>query len=97
MTVAKDHFTTGVSNRRRGWPDVAKAKAAFEALYRITDITLKGGGEGSLVADKSGVAHVPPVLVEEVVDTTAAGDSFNAGYLAARQGGASPQELPWLF
>jgi len=60
--------------------------------WGVDEIVLKRGGEGSLVADNSGVTHVPPVLVEEVVDTTAAGDSFNSGYLAARLGGASPVE-----
>lgn len=110
--------------RRRGWPDIAEAKTAFEAMYRITDIALpsadddrqlfsddsndavierlrswgireivlKRGSEGCLVADDAGAVHVPPDLVEEVVDTTAAGDSFNAGYLAARIGGASPED-----
>ncbi len=110
--------------RRRGWPDVAEAKTAFEAMYRITDIALpsadddrqlfddesndavierlrawgigeivlKRGGEGSLVADDTTVKHVPPMLVDDVVDTTAAGDSFNAGYIAARINGASPED-----
>ena len=110
--------------RRRGWPDIAEAKTAFEAMYQITDIALpsadddrqlfddesndavierlrswgigeivlKIGGEGSFVANNSEVTHVPPVLVDEVVDTTAAGDSFNAGYIGARLGGASPED-----
>lgn len=110
--------------RRRSWPDIAEARTAFEAMYRITDIALpsadddrqlfddesndaaierlrswgigeivlKRGGDGSLVADDSGETHVPPLLVDDVVDTTAAGDSFNAGYLAARFGGASPAD-----
>lgn len=110
--------------RRRQWPDTAKAQAAFEAMYRLTDIALptadderqlfgddsndevierlrswgiremvlKRGANGSLVADATATTHVPPVLVREVVDTTAAGDSFNAGYLAARFGGAGPEE-----
>ena len=110
--------------RRRQWPDVAKAQAAFEAMYRVTDIALptagderelfgddsneavierlrswgvqeivlKRGAKGSLVAHDGSITPVPPLLVEEVVDTTAAGDSFNAGYLAARFGGASPED-----
>lgn len=110
--------------RPRQWPDPAEAQAAFEAMYRLTDIALptaddekqlfgdksneevldrlrswgireivlKMGASGSVVADETSITPVPPVLVEEVVDTTAAGDSFNAGYLAARFGGASPEE-----
>ena len=69
-------------------------EAVIERLrsWGIGEIVLKRGSEGSLVADKSSVVHVPPVLVKDVVDTTAAGDSFNAGYLAARIGGASPED-----
>ena len=68
--------------------------AVIERLrsWGIREIVLKIGGEGSLVAHESEVTHVPPALVDEVVDTTAAGDSFNAGYLAARLGDVSPVE-----
>jgi len=108
--------------RRRQWPDIGKAQAAYEAMYRLTDIALptanderqlfgdatndqvierlrswgiremvlKRGSNGSVVVDESTTTSVAPVLVEEVVDTTAAGDSFNAGYIAARFGGAGP-------
>ena len=58
--------------------------------WGIHEIVLKKGAEGSVIADATTVSAVPPVLVERVVDTTAAGDSFNAGYLAARLGGANP-------
>ncbi len=33
---------------------------------------------------------IPPEPVTEIVDTTAAGDSFAAAYLAARLSGAAP-------
>ena len=68
--------------------------AVIERLrsWGIREIVLKKGSEGSLVADGSSVVHVPPLLVEEVVDTTAAGDSFNAGYLAARIRGDSSED-----
>lgn len=54
------------------------------------EIIVKNGGDGCLVWEVGGaVETVPATRVERVVDTTAAGDSFCAGYLAARQAGWS--------
>lgn len=43
---------------------------------------LKCGGDGAIALDGSGLIR-PPGQAVTVVDTTAAGDSFNAGFLAA--------------
>ncbi|WP_208024572.1 sugar kinase [Amycolatopsis pithecellobii] len=51
----------------------------------IPDIAVKDGGNGCLVGDGT---VVPAEKIESTVDTTAAGDAFDAGYLAARLGGA---------
>ena len=52
------------------------------------EVVVKRGGDGALVWEAGGaVSTVPATRVERVVDTTAAGDSFCAGYLAARQAG----------
>ena len=54
----------------------------------IREIALKQGEHGCrVVAD--GVDEHVPVIATEVVDTTSAGDSFNAGYLAGRAHGMS--------
>ncbi|WP_069816436.1 ribokinase [Streptomyces sp. TP-A0874] len=44
---------------------------------------LTRGAEGALIADPSGVTLVPPHRVGNVVDTTGAGDSFNAALAVA--------------
>lgn len=60
--------------------------------WGIGEIVLKKGSDGSIVVDEATSTPVPPELVEQVVDTTAAGDSFNAGYLATRIAGAPSVE-----
>ena len=58
----------------------------------VEEIVVKRGASGCVIAFGGDRSEVPPPKVVEPVDTTAAGDSFNAGYLAARIGGASPRE-----
>ncbi len=58
----------------------------------VREIILKLGGEGSLIwsAGASTATRVAPMTVSKIVDTTAAGDSFNAGYLYGRLAGKDP-------
>jgi 2-dehydro-3-deoxygluconokinase len=58
----------------------------------VSEIVVKQGSQGCVVATGSDCIEVPPLHVVQPVDTTAAGDSFNAAYLAARINGASPRE-----
>lgn len=58
--------------------------------FGIAEIVVKNGPNSALVASAGGREFVPVPEVVSPVDTTAAGDSFNAGYLAARLGGTAP-------
>jgi 2-dehydro-3-deoxygluconokinase len=52
-----------------------------------TEIAVKLGANGALVADAATQTAVAPPAVLQPRDTTGAGDSFNAAYLAARLAG----------
>ena len=68
-----------------------RATAARMAAAGACEVVVKNGAEPVLVADADGMREVPCPSVARVVDTTAAGDAFNAGYLAARIRGLGPE------
>ncbi len=50
----------------------------------IPEIVVKAGSDGAYILENDRVLHVPALERVTPVDTTAAGDSFNAAYLARR-------------
>jgi 2-dehydro-3-deoxygluconokinase len=58
--------------------------------FGIGEIVVKNGPNSALVSSGGRQEFVPPPEVVTPIDTTAAGDSFNAGYMAARLAGENP-------
>ncbi|HAF40563.1 MAG TPA: sugar kinase [Sphingobium sp.] len=71
-----------------GEVDDARDAAARWGAGEGREIIVKLGGEGCLVGDQ---LVAPPRRID-VVDSSGAGDAFNAGYLHARLAGAAPVE-----
>jgi len=67
----------------------AAATARRYAEAGVGEIAIKLGADGCLVDEGGRRERVPVVQQVKPVDTTAAGDSFNAGYLAFRLAGRS--------
>jgi 2-dehydro-3-deoxygluconokinase len=59
--------------------------------HGVGEVVVKCGGEPCVVWADGRLHEVAPQLVTDVVDTTAAGDSFGAAYMAARLSGQDPQ------
>ncbi|MBV4482419.1 sugar kinase [Pseudomonas khavaziana] len=67
------------------------SEQVFAAYPSIAEVVLKRGADACLIRCAGERFAVPALKVEKVVDTTAAGDSFSAAYLAGRLKGGSPQ------
>lgn len=73
------------------WGDPSP-EATVERLqaFGIGEIVVKNGRQSALVSAGGRQEFVPAVENVEPIDTTAAGDSFNAAYIAARLAGDNP-------
>jgi 2-dehydro-3-deoxygluconokinase len=69
-----------------GCPSVPAAAARLAGLG-VPEVVVKSGADGAHILTGGRAEHVPASPVDRVVDTTAAGDAFAGGYLAARVGG----------
>jgi 2-dehydro-3-deoxygluconokinase len=58
----------------------------------VQEIVIKRGAEACYVIHGEDFSEIPATQVAQVIDTTAAGDSFSAGYLAKRLLGAGTTE-----
>lgn len=68
------------------------SERVFSAYPQIGEVVLKRGADACFIRCAGERFEVPALVVEKVVDTTAAGDSFSAAYLASRLKGGSPEE-----
>lgn len=59
-----------------------EATAQRYANAGVPLVVVKNGDGAMIAMDKGKIEHFSPAPVTEIVDTTAAGDSFNAGFLA---------------
>lgn len=60
--------------------------------FGVEEIVIKRGAEACFVISDNQLTEVPASQITNVIDTTAAGDSFSAGYLAKRILGGSKEE-----
>jgi 2-dehydro-3-deoxygluconokinase len=71
--------------------DDARAVIDRTRTLGVGEVVVKRGAAAAVVWHDGQVHEVAPEPVKDVVDTTAAGDSFGAAYMAARLAGQGPE------
>jgi 2-dehydro-3-deoxygluconokinase len=84
---------TSFADEETLWGD-ASPEAALARLHRagVKIPVVKMGAAGALLREGDRVKTIAPLPVPRVVDTTAAGDAFNAGFIAAWLSGQDAEE-----
>ncbi|BFM09310.1 sugar kinase [Halioxenophilus aromaticivorans] len=101
VAQAQDWFTQAYSAASIALPtyddeaqlfgDTSPAQTAQRlANLGVAEVIVKHGAQGVLVQQPDNEQWVPTQPVAKMIDSTAAGDSFNAGFLAARARGLAP-------
>ncbi|MGR6831498.1 sugar kinase [Aliivibrio wodanis] len=75
------------------WGDDTAGQAIHRTIdLGVSEIIIKRGKDDCIVYSSDNTSFIPSVKVTNVIDTTAAGDSFSAGYLSKRVLGCSGSE-----
>jgi 2-dehydro-3-deoxygluconokinase len=82
LTLDDEHALYGIESPR--------AVVERTRGYGVNEVVVKCGAEPAVVWAGGQLHEVAPRPVADVVDTTAAGDSFGAAYMAARLAGREP-------
>ena len=69
--------------------------ALNELKAKVPTLVITKGAQGAIGVENGQAIAIPAAPVEQVVDTTGAGDLFAAGFLAARCRGASLERCLW--
>lgn len=69
--------------------------ALDELRAKVPTLVITKGPQGAVGVENGEVIAIPAAPVEQVVDTTGAGDLFAAGFMAARCKGASLERCLW--
>ncbi|ABQ68250.1 2-keto-3-deoxygluconate kinase [Rhizorhabdus wittichii RW1] len=73
-------------------PEPIDAVADRWVGWGVAEVAVKSGADGCLVATRDGRHRIAPPRAVVAVDSSGAGDAFNAGYLAARLAGRAPAQ-----
>ena len=81
-----------------GLHGVGTAEEACDLIHGFgpRTVVIKQGAQGCVVSINGGKTIVPAIKVDRIVDATAAGNSFNAGFLAATLRGEDPLQAARL-
>jgi 2-dehydro-3-deoxygluconokinase len=88
QVVSLSHIYLPGMDDARALYGVDTVQAVFERFANVPELIVKDGQRGCTIRSEAGLQHIAASAVERVVDSTAAGDSFNAAYIAQRMLGA---------
>ena len=93
MWAATSLALPSYDDEERLYPGLTPAQVVDRiAALGAAEVVLKNGAAGPLIRAGGATVQTDLPQADWVIDTSGAGDSFNAGYLAARLAGAGPVE-----